>query len=70
MWCVCIFVCCRYGKLGYAFGRGSYNISREQYAAAVAHVGSAPLDAIASDFAWLQGEPMQQLLQQYAGRGM
>jgi hypothetical protein len=59
----------RYGKLGYVFGRGSYNISSQQYAAAVAHVGSAPLDAIAADFSWLMGEPMQQLLQQYRNRG-
>jgi hypothetical protein len=55
--------------MGYAFGRGSYNISRQQYEAAVSRVGSAPLDTLSADFAWLAGEPMQQLLRQYAGRG-
>jgi len=59
----------RYGKFGYAFGRGSYNISREQYAAAVARVGGAALTAIAADFSWLAGEPMERLLQQYTSRG-
>lgn len=59
----------RYGKMGYAFGRGSYNISQQQYAAAVARVRGAPLDSIAADFGWLQGEPMAQLLQHYTSRG-
>lgn len=55
--------------MGYAFGRGSYNISREQYEAAVARVTSAPLASIAQDFAWIPGEPMGQLLQHYTSRG-
>lgn len=59
----------RYGKFGYAFGRGSYNISREQYAAAVAHVGGAALKALEADFAWLPDEPMKELLQHYTSRG-
>lgn len=59
----------RYGKVGYAFGRGSYNISRQQYEAAVARVMSAPLAAIARDFAWMRGEPMGRLLQHYTSRG-
>jgi hypothetical protein len=61
---------CRYGKFGYGFGRGSYNISAQQYADAVAAVVSAPLASIAADFAaLLRQEPMPALLQHYSTAG-
>jgi hypothetical protein len=60
----------RYGKIGYGFGRGSYNISAQQYADAVAAVVSAPLASIAADFgALLRQEPMAALLQHYSAAG-
>jgi hypothetical protein len=60
----------RYGKFGYGFGRGSYNISAQQYADAVAAVVSAPLASIAADFgALLRQEPMPALLQHYSAAG-
>eukprot|EP00775_Hariotina_reticulata_P006176 gene6176-6414_t len=59
-----------YGKFGYGFGRGSFNISREQYAAAVAAVWGASLASIAADFARLGPlEPMGQIIQQYSSPG-
>jgi hypothetical protein len=60
----------RYGKFGYGFGRGSYNITAQQYADAVAAVVSAPLAAISADFAaLLRQEPMAALLQHYSTAG-
>jgi hypothetical protein len=60
----------RYGKIGYGFGRGSYNISAQQYADAVAAVVSAPLASIAADFgALLRQEPIAALLQHYSAAG-
>lgn len=61
--------------MGYKFGRGSFNIKPEQYAAAVAAVQSTPLSAIAADFQAVQGMghcsdgTLQAILQHYTGRG-
>jgi hypothetical protein len=65
-----VLVSCRYGKFGYGFGRGSFNISREQYAAAVAAVWGAALSSIAADFDRLPPvEPMTLIIRQYNSPG-
>lgn len=70
-----LLVFCRYGKMGYGFGRGSYNITPQQYAAAVARVQNAPLSAIAADFAAVKqlGSSVHgtllAILQHYTARG-
>ena len=35
----------------------------------MSRVGGAALDALAADFSWLPGEPLEQLLQHYTSRG-
>lgn len=68
--CCYVLVSRRYGKFGYGFGRGSFNISREQYAAAVAAVWGAALSSIAADFDRLPPvEPMTLIIQQYNSPG-
>lgn len=42
--------CYRYGKWGYRFGRGAFNILRDEYEQAVSDVQHAPLESVIHDF--------------------
>lgn len=61
--------------MGYGFGRGSFNISPAQYAAAVTRVQNAPLSAITADFEAVKqfgravDGTLLEILQHYTSRG-